>query len=101
MTIHAAKGLEFPITIVAGMTTKPRRARPPASCGPTGTWMLAGKGDDGVFVDHLPIDEQMGDAERRRLLYVACTRGGRSSRGVAAPAAAGEGQSRGHRPGQR
>jgi ATP-dependent helicase/nuclease subunit A len=36
--------------------------------------MLAGKGDDGVFVDHLPIDEQMSDAERRRLLYVACTR---------------------------
>jgi ATP-dependent helicase/nuclease subunit A len=27
-----------------------------------------------VFVDHLPIDEQMSDAERRRLLYVACTR---------------------------
>jgi ATP-dependent helicase/nuclease subunit A len=27
-----------------------------------------------VFVDHQPIDEQMSDAERRRLLYVACTR---------------------------
>jgi ATP-dependent helicase/nuclease subunit A len=36
--------------------------------------MLAGKGDDGVFVDHVPIDEQMSDAERQRLLYVACTR---------------------------
>ena len=38
------------------------------------TWMLAGRGDDGVFVAQQPIDEQMGDAERRRLLYVACTR---------------------------
>jgi ATP-dependent helicase/nuclease subunit A len=27
-----------------------------------------------VFVAQQPIDEQMGDAERRRLLYVACTR---------------------------
>jgi ATP-dependent helicase/nuclease subunit A len=36
--------------------------------------MLAGRGDDGVFVAQQPIDEQMGDAERRRLLYVACTR---------------------------
>ena len=24
MTIHGAKGLEFPITIVAGLTTEPR-----------------------------------------------------------------------------
>ena len=29
---------------------------------------------DPVFEDFIPIDEQMSDAERRRLLYVACTR---------------------------
>jgi len=74
MTIHAAKGLEFPITIVAGTTTKPKRSTSQGVVWANDTWMLAGKGDEGVFDEHEAIDEQMSDAERRRLLYVACTR---------------------------
>jgi ATP-dependent helicase/nuclease subunit A len=35
--------------------------------------MLAERAND-EFQEYKPLDEQMGDAERRRLLYVACTR---------------------------
>ncbi len=73
MTVHAAKGLEFPVTIVSGLTTQPQRARARRVVWPPGTWTLASK-DDPVYEAFRPVDELMGDAERRRLLYVACTR---------------------------
>lgn len=74
MTVHASKGLEFPITIVSGLTTQPRRRRGTQVVWEGDTWHLTGRGDDGSFDDIRPIDELMSDAERRRLLYVACTR---------------------------
>ncbi len=75
MTVHAAKGLEFPITVVSGMTTKPRVTQSNAVVWHRDTWTISNKqSPDPVFEDFIPIDEQMSDAERRRLLYVACTR---------------------------
>ncbi|MGI9030250.1 MAG: UvrD-helicase domain-containing protein, partial [Ilumatobacteraceae bacterium] len=74
MTVHAAKGLEFPITIVSGLTTKVQsRGTMSVVWPPGGNWALAQK-DHPLFDEFRPLDEQMSDAERRRLLYVACTR---------------------------
>ncbi len=78
MTIHSAKGLEFPIAVVSGLSTVPR-ARPvqaevvfPPS-GPVG-YRLGSHAQTDEYAEWLPIDEQMGLHERIRLLYVAATR---------------------------
>jgi ATP-dependent exoDNAse (exonuclease V) beta subunit len=79
MTIHAAKGLEFPITIVSGLSTGASTRRNavdvvfPRDGGPVGYRL----GKDVIteeFEAWKPVDEQMGYDERIRLLYVACTR---------------------------
>jgi ATP-dependent exoDNAse (exonuclease V) beta subunit len=78
LTIHGAKGLEFPITIVSGMSTAPSGRPAPAEVAfpPTGGvgYKFGNKVTTAEYVDWAPIDEQMGLHERIRLLYVACTR---------------------------
>jgi ATP-dependent exoDNAse (exonuclease V) beta subunit len=78
MTIHAAKGLEFPMVIVSGMSSRLGGARRGVQVLWQGNhgceFKLRKDLQTGDFDAAQPIDEQMGYHERLRLLYVACTR---------------------------
>jgi ATP-dependent exoDNAse (exonuclease V) beta subunit len=78
MTVHGAKGLEFPVVIASGMTTRaaPRRGGVQVLFPSKGGCEI--RLGSGIHTDqfelHLPVDEEMGFHEKLRLLYVACTR---------------------------
>jgi ATP-dependent exoDNAse (exonuclease V) beta subunit len=78
MTVHASKGLEFPITIVSGLTTQAQTARSGVQVAfpPDGGigYRFGAANTTATFERFAPIDEEMGAHERLRLLYVACTR---------------------------
>jgi ATP-dependent exoDNAse (exonuclease V) beta subunit len=78
LTIHGAKGLEFPVTVLSGMTTQlvARQNGVQVLFPPGRGWALRLKKDleTAEFADFQPIEEQMDRHERLRLLYVAATR---------------------------
>ena len=80
MTIHGSKGLEFPITIVSGLTTKLGQAMPVRGeviwndDGKLPQVKATSKARTAQFDLAKELDDEMDGPERDRLLYVALTR---------------------------
>ena len=77
LTVHGAKGLEFPIAIVCGFNSPGgnRQRGVQVAFGTDGLTLRLRSGlEQQGFDATRAIDEQMDHHERIRLLYVACTR---------------------------
>lgn len=79
MTVHAAKGLEFPVVFLAGLNVQPRKRTQNALWRPSGELevRLGNRADAFETPGYEALEQLEQDhqrAEQHRLLYVACTR---------------------------
>ncbi len=80
LTIHSAKGLEFPIVALANLNSDRHKRSPFAIPDPNEQRLALSVGSKGNefktpgFDDHFEREKQHDDAEHLRLLYVAATR---------------------------
>ena len=81
MTVHSAKGLEFPIVFVASLNKGVRSSAPPFSFTPEvglgAKWRVSGDEEgqsDAFHAANLQVIEEREKEEGNRLLYVAMTR---------------------------